>query len=168
MSVAHSRFQPSTPVPSVYLVTPIFYLPFLTLHFLLFHSFPIFSALLIRLFHLPFCQSFFPLSCSAFLFSSVLLLLPLRIHYTYSIIVLILSYIRFNLTPFRFLSLHPQCSRELRRAIHHLIFIAACVKVYVMHLCFSVSYQQISGICTCISPQQILQLSEFEVRKPFF
>lgn len=150
MSVSHSRFQPSTLVPSVYLVTPTFYLPFLTL---LFHSFPIFSALLFRLFHLPFCQFFFPLLCSAFLFSSVLillslrlsfivfcvffssalLLLPLRIHYTYSIIVLILSYIRFNLTPFRFRLLHPHCSRGLRKAIHHLFFMAAGVKEYVLY-----------------------------------
>jgi len=156
MSVSHSRFQSSTLVPSVYLVTPTFYLPFffLTRLFLLFHSFPIFSALLVRLFHLPFCQSFSTLSRSAFLFCTVLLLLSLRIHYTYSIIVLILSYIPFNLTPFHFRLLHPQCSRGLRRAIHHLIFIAAGVKEYVMHLCFSVSYQQISGIC--ISPQQLL------------
>jgi len=128
MSVSHSRFQPSSLLPSVYLVTPSFYLPFLTLLFLLFHSFPIFSALLVSLFHIPFCQSFFPLLCSAFFFPTVLLLLLLRIHYTYSIIVLILSYIRFNLTPFRFRLLHPQCSGGLRRAIHHLIFIAAGVK----------------------------------------
>ena len=155
MSVSHSRFQSSNLVLSVYLVTPIFYLLFfLTLLFLLFHSFPIFSALLVRLFQLPFCQSFFPLLCSAFFFPSGLLLLPLRIHYTYSIIVLILSYIRFNLTPFRFRLFHPQCSRGLRRAIHHLIFVAAGVKEYVMHLCCSVRYQQISGIC--ISPQQLL------------
>ena len=154
MSVSHFRFQSSTLAPSVYLVTPTFYLPFLTLLFLLFHSSPIFSALLVRLFHLPFCQSFFPLSCYAFFFSSVLSLLPRHIHYTYSIVVLILSYIRFNLTPFLFRLLHPQCSRGLRRAIHHPIFIAAGVKEYVTHLCFSVSYQQISDIC--ILPQQLL------------
>jgi len=152
MSVSHSRFPSSTLVPSVYLVTPTFYLPFLTLLFLLFHSFHIFSALLFRPFHLPFCQFFFPLSCSAFLFSSVLLLslrlsfvmfcvffssalllLPLRIHYTYSNRGLILSYIHFNLTPFRFRLLHPHCSRRLRRAIHHLIFMAAGVKEYVLY-----------------------------------
>lgn len=125
----------------------------------MFPSLPILSALLL-LFPSPLLSVPLPFIVFPFSFYFIFLL-PLRMHDRYSILALILSYIRFNLTLFVSLSFTRNVRADYAGQSIILFLWLLGVKEYVMQLCFSLSYQQISDIY--ISPPHLLSLSDFEV-----